>query len=194
MYSSSLWQASTRAPTTRREYPFFRCSRGVKIPSASQPSGWCRHRGKGDDLSIEEDREYPVRAEIPGCFVIRDPDLVGKGEFNGPELTGFRIEPPVLRRESGTAGSDPRPGTGNTHDSTPSMRYPSEGTQISNRAPLPDVPVSRMVIPVIERISDERKRPCPEPSSRFKKRRSLSVSGTPVPSSSTKITHPSSCT
>ena len=59
------------------------------------------------------------------------------------------------------------------------------GTVISNRAPLPGMPVSRMLIPVMARISFTRKRPSPVffPNPRSKIR-DLSPAGIPTPSSS----------
>lgn len=43
----------------------------------------------------------------------------------------------------------------------PVNRYAPRGTVISNRAPLPNVPVSAIVIPVIARIWRDRKSPKP---------------------------------
>ena len=47
------------------------------------------------------------------------------------------------------------------HSGSLPSRYAPFGTTISNRAPLPGSPVSRMVMPVIPRISRARKRPIP---------------------------------
>ncbi len=74
------------------------------------------------------------------------------------------------------------------YQSCPDERIVARGQVISNRAPFWCSPVSFMVIPVILRISRERKRPRPEflPNP-YVKIFSFSSAGTPAPSSSQTI-------
>jgi len=63
----------------------------------------------------------------------------------------------------------------------------SDGHEISNRAPDPKFPVSRIVIPVIDKISRERNRPSPVFFPYWKMNIfSFSWQGIPTPSSSQK--------
>ena len=71
----------------------------------------------------------------------------------------------------------------------PEMRYEPLGTRISNRAPFPKTPFSRIVIPVMERISRDRKRLADPPDPRPLLKISSFVSwAIPCPLSSMKIT------
>src|SRR5208337_2754742 len=88
--------------------------------------------------------------------------------------------------------SDIRRAAGSYSGSLPIKRYAPMGTRISNRAPFPGVPVSRIVIPVSARISRERNRPrpvfFPYP---WLKIFSFSFTAMPIPLSSHTMTSPS---
>jgi hypothetical protein len=101
-----------------------------------------------------------------GSIMTSQPEPYPRSRKRGKIPDFFNHKPekkPANGRDVFTGAGNSFPITGVHHPviPAPAKRYASSGTEISNLAPAPSVPVSLIVIPVIPRISRARNNPRP---------------------------------
>ncbi len=131
---------------------------GAALPSQVAPS--VLELGSLETLRVSRTpaRTMPERCQNDEVPCSRQHDRRGdEHRSEGAVSHAFTV---ILRGGDGHPDIPPRRMTGRPprHYASP-YRIPPSGICISNRAPLPGEPVSRMAIPVMARISRERKRP-----------------------------------